>query len=235
MGAQHPAIEYVLAYEGNDGHAGSENGRFGEHTTSLSLARALAVGCLNRLDLSQSSVDIWDPAVGSGFAGSLIVDALRSAGVQVRYRGQDINQTAVDASRRRFEADLEAEIARGDTLGNDVFEDFPADLVIVDAPWGMDWKHSAAAVEARQLEDAFGFGLPQRSDSTWLFISLALEKLRPADQGGGRVAALVNPGALSSGGSTGAVRQRIVEAGLLESVTRLPKVSRRIRPFPCTS
>jgi type I restriction enzyme M protein len=54
-------------------------------------------------------------------------------------------------------------------------------------------------------------------------ISLALEKLRPAAQGGGRVAALVAPGALSAGGSTGAVRQRIVEADLLESVTRLPE------------
>src|SRR5690606_24227175 len=49
-----------------------------------------------------------------------------------------------------------------------------------------------------------------------------LEKLRPAEQGGGRVAALVNPGALSSGGPAAEVRRRIVEAGILESVTRLP-------------
>ncbi|MFP3472311.1 N-6 DNA methylase, partial [Micrococcus sp. SIMBA_144] len=78
------------------------------------------------------------------------------------------------------------------------------------------------AVESRQSNGEFVFGLPQRSDSTWLFISLALEKLRSAEQGGGRVAALVNPSALSSGGATAYVRRRIVEAGLLESVTRLP-------------
>ncbi|WP_164737170.1 class I SAM-dependent DNA methyltransferase [Georgenia sp. SYP-B2076] len=193
-----------------------------EHATSVSLARALAVGGLSRLEPSLTAVDVWDPAAGLGFAGFLLVEALQSSGVEVRYRGQDINEAAASASLRRFEAVHDAEIAHADTLAHDAFEDFSADLVIVDAPWGMDWRQSATAVEARHRAGAFGFGLPQRSDSTWLFISLALEKLRPAKQGGGRVAALVNPGALSSGGATGGVRQRIVDAGLLESVTRLP-------------
>ena len=88
-----------------------------DHTTSLSLARALAVGCLSRLDPSIASVDIWDPAAGTGFAGFLLVDALQSAGIQVRYRGQDINQEAVLAGRRRFEAAPDAELAVGNTLG----------------------------------------------------------------------------------------------------------------------
>ncbi|QNG19238.1 N-6 DNA methylase [Rhodococcus triatomae] len=188
----------------------------------MSLARALAVGGLSRLDPRRRTVDIWDPAAGLGFAGFLLVEALQLSGLEVRYRGQDIDEAAVSASVRRFEAIHDAEIAQADTLAHDAFEDFSADLVIVDAPWGMDWRGSVAAVEARQSNGEFRFGLPQHSDSTWLFISLALEKLRSAEQGGGRVAALVNPGALSSGGATAAVRQRIIDAGLLESVTRLP-------------
>ena len=220
-GTEHPAIDYLLT--ASDADRGGEYGQYGgEHTTSLSLARALAVGCLSRLEPSLFSVDVWDPASGTGFAGSLLLDALRSAGVQTRYRGQDINQSAVEESRRRFESVPGVEIALADTLAQDAFEDFVADLVIVDAPWGMDWRRSEPAVEARHHDGAFAFGLPQRSDSSWLFISLALERLRPTEQGGGRVAALVNPGTLSSGGPTGAVRRRIVEAGLLESVTRLP-------------
>ncbi len=87
----------------------------------------------------------------------------------------------------------------------------------------MDWSSSVSAVEARRESGAFSFGVPQRSDSTWLFISLALEKLRPAAEDGGRVAALVNAGALSASGDSAAVRRRIVDAGLLESVTRLPE------------
>lgn len=220
-GTEHPAIDHLLkAIDAN--RANEYGGHAGEHTTSLSLARALAVGCLSGLEPSLSSVGVWDPASGTGFAGSLLLDALRSAGVQTGYRGQDINEFAVEQSRQRLKPVPGVEIALGDTLAHDAFEDFVADLVIVDAPWGIDWRRSEAAVGARQHNGAFGFGLPHRSDSTWLFISLALEKLRPTEQGGGRVAALVNPGALSSGGATGAVRRRIVEAGLLESVTRLP-------------
>ncbi|MGO2718473.1 MAG: HsdM family class I SAM-dependent methyltransferase [Brevibacterium aurantiacum] len=219
----HPAISAVLQYSDLGLNSDMDRGPLGvEHTTSVSLARALAVGGLSRLDPSLKTVDIWDPAAGLGFAGYLLVDALKSAGVEVRYRGQDIDESSAVAAQHRFEAVRDAEVAREDTLAHDAFEDFSADLVIVDAPWGMDWKCSAEAVKARQSGGEFGFGVPNASDSTWLFISLALEKLRPTEQGGGRVAALVTPSALSSGGATGAVRERIVDAGLLESVSRLP-------------
>lgn len=223
MRTQHPAVQAVFQTPEGAPYTDLDRDAVGlEHATSVSLARALAVGCLSRLDPSRRTVDIWDPAAGLGFAGFLLVEALQSSGVAVRYRAQDINKAAVSASVRRFEAIHDAEIAHADTLAHDASEDRSADLVIVDAPWGMDWRGSAAAVEARQSNGDFRFGLPQRSDSTWLFISLALRKLRSAEQGGGRVAALVNPSALSSGGATAAVRQRIVDAGLLESVTRLP-------------
>lgn len=227
MKREHPALRAVLKGTA-DGEQWNDLDRFRgslamDSTTSTSLARALAVGCLSRLDPGLTSVDVWDPASGSGFAGFLLVEALRSAGMHVRYRGQDIDEGAASTSRHRFEAVPDTEIAHADTLAHDAFVDFSADVVIVDPPWGMGWRGSAAAVEARQYLGEFGFGLPQRSDSTWLFISLALEKLRPAEQGGGRVAALVNPSALSSGGATAAVRQRVVDAGLLESVTRLPE------------
>lgn len=224
MRAAHPAVGFAFQDPVLQPFSDSDRGPVGlENTTSVSLARALAVGCLSRLDPARESIDIWDPAAGSGFAGFLLVDALQSAGVQVRYRGQDIDEAVALASRRRFEGVLDAKLAVGDTLVDDAFEGFVADLVIVDAPWGTDWRSASAAVEARQRDGAFGFGLPHHSDSTWLFISLALEKLRPAELGGGRVAALVHPGALSSAGGTAEMRRRIVDAGLLESVTRLPE------------
>ncbi|WP_169252878.1 N-6 DNA methylase [Brevibacterium sp. 'Marine'] len=220
----HPALEYVLGNLSEDDflEGGQRDFATDVHTTSLSLARALTVGCLARLDSATSSVNIWDPTAGSGFAGSVLVNALQSAGLQTCYRGQEINDAAVAESQRRFQADPKAEIALGDTLSHDAFPDFRADLVVLDPPWSMSWKSSFFQVKARQNEGEYSFGLPSSSDSTWLFISLALEKLRPGLEGGGRVAALVNPGALSSSRASGAVRQKIVEAGLLESVTRLP-------------
>ncbi len=220
----HPAVRVVLQDPRDAPFSDQDRNSVGlEQTTSVSLARALAVGCLNRLDPGLTFVNVWDPAAGSGFAGYVLVEALRSAGIRVRYRGQDISEAAVSTSMHRFEGVPNVELAVGNTLERDEFRDFAADLVIVDAPWGMSWTNSARAVESRQSEGEFGFGVPQRSDSTWLFISLALEKLRPAVEGGGRVAALVNPGALSAGGASAAVRRSILEAGLLESVTRLPE------------
>lgn len=219
MREQHPAVGVVL---GGQEYAPTGDDLDASFTTSLSLARALAVGCLSGLDPNLTSVNVWDPAAGSGFAGFMLASALESTGVDVSYRGQDINETGLSVARQRFATIDDAKIARADTLLCDEFGRFEADLVIVDPPWGMTWTMSASAVEARQETGAFSFGLPQRNDSAWLFISLALEKLRPVAQGGGRVAALVNPSVLSTGGRSASVRQKILEAGLLESVTRLP-------------
>lgn len=221
----HPAIEYLFKSEAVEPF--QNIGRSGKHqdqnATSLSLARALAVGCISRLKPSQTSVNIWDPTAGAGLAGSLILGALRSAGVKTRYRGQDINRATAAICQDRVGGTPDSQVAAADTLMKDEFQDFSADLAIVDGPWGVGWASASDAIASRRAAGSFQFGLPNRSDSTWLFISLALEKLRAPEDGGGRVAALVTPGSLMQGGATAAVRKRIVEAGLLESVTRLPE------------
>lgn len=226
MRAAHPAFESMMELvdvETVSTGPDAQEAFIAGHSTSLSLARMLAAGCLARLDPTQTSVSVWDPAVGEGLAGHLLTAALISSGVHVQFRGQDIASNAVAASRARFERISDAQFATGDTLSRDEFGDFSADLVIVDAPWGLDWAMSAPAVESRRRDGEFSFGLPQRSDSTWLFISLALEKLRRPEDGGGRVVALVNPGALSLGGTNAELRRRVLDAGLLEAVVRLPE------------
>lgn len=218
----HPALRAVLQEPLEAPSDSANDKRELSHLTSLSLARALAVGCLSGLNRNLPSVNIWDPAAGYGFAGHLLASALESVGVRTHYRGQDINEVAVEVCRRRFASVDDASVALEDSLRRDAFDGFEADLVIVDAPWGMGWHESEQEVYARRASGAFRFGIPRKSDSTWLFISLAIEKLRPTSAGGGRVAALVNPGALSSSGPSADIRRRIVDAELLESVTRLP-------------
>ncbi|GAA1455008.1 N-6 DNA methylase [Nesterenkonia lacusekhoensis] len=215
------AIDYLLSDERSEPvFSHPKDPLVEQHTTSLSLARALGVSLLSRLGEVSSPVHVWDPAAGTGYAGALLVGALTSTGTNVRFRGQDISSMAVEASQKRFEGLADAEIVAVDSLQTDAFEGYAADLAIVDAPWGLRWDPSV--VQPRHDKGAFPYGLPNRGDSSWLFISLALAKLRSPDEGGGRVAALVDPGALSSGGSSAAVRKRILEEGLLESVTRLP-------------
>ena len=124
-----------------------------ESTTSDSLARLLTIGCLSRLDPDRTSVDIWDPAAGIGYAGFLIADALQSVGVQVKYRGQDINEQAVSACQRRFAEVSDAKVNLGDTLAHDTFPDFEADLVIV------DYKDDATAFDGAKKGTIVGKGV----------------------------------------------------------------------------
>ena len=220
----HPALSHVLSSEeGSPSTDGPEERLSDVQTTSASLARALTVGLLSGLDQKLTELNVWDPAAGSGYAGAMLAEALTSAGVHVRYRGQEISDHAVRSARERFAGFADAEIVRVDTLAEDPFAGFAADLVVLDPPWGMGWANVAQVVEGRRRVGDFPFGLPQKIDSTWLFVSLALEKLRSAAEGGGRVAALVPPGALRFGGATAEMRRAILEAGLLESVTRLPE------------
>src|SRR5690606_21487752 len=125
---QHPALEHVFTSVTAAKQPALEKGRpAGERTTSLSLARARAAGLLSRLDPSRESVNIWDPAAGTGFAGSLLIQALRSADVQTRYRGQEIDVEAAAETARRLDGVADAEVAAADTLAEDAFEDFAAD------------------------------------------------------------------------------------------------------------
>lgn len=225
MKSPHPALEYIFGSDNasEDPAGGSyQSGHYAGQSTSLSLAQVLAAGCLARLNPEQSHVSIWDPTAGTGFAGHLLVLALQSAGVTVSYRGQDIQSEAAQAGCARFEGVADAEVSAGDSLLVDNYEGFAADLVLVDGPIAMSWASIEPQVRARQQTGAFAHGLPQRTDSSWLFVSLALEKLRDPSDGGGRVVALLPPSVLSRGGASAEVRKRIVEAGLLESVTRLP-------------
>lgn len=219
----HPAVASVL--ESGDSLIGNSDGqRDKDHlTTSTSLARALSIGLLSRLEPETKEVSVWDPAVGTGFASLVLTEALESAGVQVRMRGQDIDERAVQLADKRFAGHGDSEFIAGDVLARDEFADFHADLVLVDPPWGMSWSTNRERVGTRRKSGEFQFGLPQRNDSTWLFVSLALEKLRPVSEGGGRVAALVTSSLLSQSGRGSEIRRNIVESGLLESITRLPE------------
>jgi type I restriction enzyme M protein len=129
--AQHPSIAHVLGGDFGPQLADRDRNTVGlEQTTSPSLARALAIGCLSRLDPSLKAVNVWDPAVGTGFAGHMLVASLRAAGVDVQYRGQDIHAPTVSAAHRRFEGFPEIELAVGNTLEVDAHKNFRADLVM---------------------------------------------------------------------------------------------------------
>src|SRR4051812_38656083 len=100
MRGPHPAVSAVLHEPLDLPFSDRDRSSIGlEQTTSPSLARALAIGCLSGLNPEVTHVNVWDPAAGSGYAGEMLVSALESTGIHVLYRGQDIDGGAVAASR----------------------------------------------------------------------------------------------------------------------------------------
>jgi type I restriction enzyme M protein len=91
------------------------------------------------------------------------------------------------------------------------------DAVVCNHPWGLkDW-----GIEEVEFDrfNRFSFGLPPRSNGEYAFILHALASMKKET---GRVIAIVSNGALSRGGSEKAIRQKMVEANLVDAVISLP-------------
>ncbi|WP_018352111.1 type I restriction-modification system subunit M [Longispora albida] len=177
-------------------------------------------------------VDILDPACGTG--GMLSVADAYFADVDPsaipRLYGQDINLESCAISR----ADL---LIRGrasenvrlcNTLTEDAFAGMKFDYILSCPPFSNSWQKAAHAVieeYERGSSGRFHAGLPRKSDSSLLFFQHMLSKMKPPEEGGGRVGALVNGSPLFFGGAgsgESAIRQWIVSNDWLETIIALP-------------
>jgi hypothetical protein len=150
-------------------------------------------------------------------------NAVESKGYQPHALGLDLNRhAAIAATAILFVNGKDADIRIADSLTTDPFPDVQADLALSQPPLGLNWHSQESVVRERHLRDGwYRLGLPQRSDSTWLFASRLLEKLKSPEAGGGRAIVLAAPGALrQSGGSE--IRRTVLEGDLLEAVVGLP-------------
>jgi type I restriction enzyme M protein len=117
----------------------------------------------------------------------------------------------------------------GSTLASDPFARRTFDYQIANPPYGNDWKMDREAVEAEaERGDAgrFGAGLPRISDGQLLFLQHMVAHMRPASEGGGRVAIIMNGSPLftgDAGGGESEIRRWIMENDLLEALVALPE------------
>ena len=96
-------------------------------------------------------------------------------------------------------------------------------------PFGVEWKKVEAAVRAehtkRGHDGRFGPGLPRVSDGSLLFLLHLLSKMRPAQDGGSRIAIGLNGSPLFTGGAGSGeseIRTWIIEHDWLEAIVALP-------------
>lgn len=210
----------------------------GDHYTPREVI-SLMVQLVFALDddaLTKSGVvrSIYDPTAGTGGMLSVADEYLRRAnpGIQLSLYGQDYN----DASYAICKADMVIKgqdvdnIALGDTLTEDAFEDKKFDYGLSNPPFGVDWKDQRAVVEDERsklgFNGRFGPGTPTVSDGAMLFLLHLVSKMRKPEDGGSRMAIVLNGSPLFSGGAGSGesnIRKWLLDNDLVEAIIGLPK------------
>ena len=191
---------------------------------------------------------IYDPCCGSGgmlmIAKEHITEGRRSNGqllhppvnanAQIFLYGQEVNpETWAMAKADMLMKDPAAQdadnIAFGSVLSEDQHADTVFDYLIANPPYGKDWKRDRAAVQREHERGAggrFGPGLPRMSDGQTLFLLNILAHARLAEDGGARIAIIMNGSPLftgDAGSGESEIRRYILEHDLLEALIALPE------------
>jgi type I restriction enzyme M protein len=123
-----------------------------------------------------------------------------------------------------------ANIAPGDTLGEDKHHGERFDYQLSNPPYGREWKPSEDAVKREHAKGAagrFGPGYPRISDGQMLFQLNALSKMRPFinGEGGGKIGIVHNGSPLftgDAGSGESEIRRYILEHDYLDAIVALP-------------
>ena len=117
----------------------------------------------------------------------------------------------------------------GSTLSNDRHAGSGFDYMIANPPYGKDWKRDQDAVRTEHDRGAagrFAPGLPRISDGQLLFLLHMLAHAKAPDQGGSRIAIIMNGSPLftgDAGSGESEIRRFILENDLLEALIALPE------------
>ena len=117
----------------------------------------------------------------------------------------------------------------GSTLSNDRHAGTGFDYMIANPPYGKDWKRDQDAVRTEHDRGAagrFAPGLPRISDGQLLFLLHMLAHAKEPDQGGSRIAIIMNGSPLftgDAGSGESEIRRFILENDLLEALIALPE------------
>jgi len=209
----------------------------GEHFTPREVIR-LMVSLLFIEDdklLSKPGVvkTIFDPACGTGGMLSVAEDYLRSHNPQANLKvfGQELNAEtfAVCRSDMMLKGQDASNIAYGNSFSEDGHQGRHFDYLLANPPFGVEWKKVQKEVkdehQTKGFAGRFGAGLPPINDGSLLFIQHMISKMKPASEGGSRLAIVFNgsplfTGAAQSGPSE--IRRWIIENDWLEAVVALP-------------
>lgn len=203
----------------------------GEFYTPREIIDLMVNLLLNNEELSENNkvIQIYDGACGTGGMLSIAYERIKQLNNtnEVFTSGQEINpQTyAICKSDMLLKGGKNASIRFGSTLSNDQFPDDQFDYIIMNPPFGREWKKDKDEVEKeykRGFAGRFGAGLPAISDSQMLFLQNAISKMKPT---GSKIAIIHNGSPLFTGDAESGpseIRKYVIENDLLEAIIQLP-------------
>lgn len=191
---------------------------WGAHLTSQSLDAVAEIALLTTR--RAVNVDaIYDPTAGVGGTLLRLWSATQDAEGGRTLLAQEINDNVAALAQINFYlSGATAEVAIGDSLIADAFASQKIGLAVSQPPWGASWK-SIQSFVAEQA--AFDGPLPSATDSQWLFALRIIDKFHPPSDGGGRGVVFLTGAALAARNSQ-AVRARLLEDDVVDSVIALP-------------
>lgn len=172
---------------------------------------------------------VYDGACGTGgmlTASMEYAKKLNSSSRMLCY-GQELNaQTyAICKADMLIKGEDSNNIRHGNTLSGDLFPGETFDYIIMNPPFGIEWKNEKAAVlkETEKGSDGrFPAGTPAISDSQLLFLQNAVSKMKPE---GSKIAIVHNGSALfkgDAGSGESEIRRYVIENDLLDCIIQLP-------------
>ncbi|WP_433678756.1 N-6 DNA methylase [Nocardia sp. CA-119907] len=205
----------------------------GEHFTPIEVVTLMVDLLLADPPAHPNRIRVLDPAAGTGGMLAETHHRLRQhyPDADLILCGQELNaQTYSIAAAEQLMSGRSGQLALGNSLTADAFTDQRFDLLIANPPFGVDWRRIAEPIRAEHTRDGFdgrfGAGIPRTTDGTLLFLQHMIAKMRPAADGGSRIAVLTSGSALfngAAGSGESEIRRWIIDNDWLDAIIALPE------------
>lgn len=210
----------------------SHNEEAGQHYTPREVIELMVnIVFEDEEDLADSSKikTVYDGACGTGGILSAAMEyasSLNSSSRMLVY-GQELNEQtyAICKADMLIKGQDANNIRHGNTLSDDMFPTDKFDYIMMNPPFGREWKNEKNAVEKEAKEGVngrFPAGTPAISDSQLLFLQNAVSKMKPE---GSKIAIIHNGSALfkgDAGSGESEIRRYVIENDLLDCIIQLP-------------
>lgn len=219
----------------------SSNTKAGQFYTPREVVRLLVsltmCGKENELYGVGRAFSIYDPCCGTGgmlTAGREYLQEVSGRDdLKVYLYGQELNEKTYaicksDLLMKGEDQNLDQQLFRGDTLGDDKLEGKTFNFMLANPPFGVDWGKDEK-VKKRVQDDnrpggRFEAGLPSSNDGSLLFLQHMIAKMD--EQQGSRIGIVLNGSPLFNGDAGSGwsnIRKMLLDKNLLDCIVALPK------------